>query len=131
MMKFALLGAAWLFDDALPQFELDEDFPRLMQIVAQHDMKLQQFRTLHGMFSSLSTGELDVMRLILEGKHNNQIAAELSISIRTVESRRANTYRKCNVASLAELARNYYQYEALEQIFNPVASPQSAQVAGK
>ncbi len=130
MMRFSLLGAAWLFDDSLPQLELDEDFLRLMQIVAQHDIKLQQYRALHEMFSSLSTGELDVMRLILEGKHNNQIAAELSISIRTVESRRANTYRKCNVASLAELARSHYQYDALQQIFKPASASPFAEESG-
>lgn len=119
VMKLVDLGAGWVFDESLPQHELECDFPRLMQVVADRDAKLQRYRNLQTMFKALSKGELDVMHLILEGKHNNQIAGELGISIRTVESRRANTYRKCNAASLAEMARRNGEFETLSKIFIP------------
>jgi two-component system, NarL family, response regulator NreC len=54
---------------------------------------------------ALSPREVDVLRLIAEGYTNRQIAAELTLSVRTVESHRASVMDKLGLHSRADLAR--------------------------
>lgn len=56
-------------------------------------------------FVTLTQREREVMKLIVAGKRNQDIAAKLSINIKTVEAHRANVMRKTNVDSLAELVQ--------------------------
>ena len=51
----------------------------------------------------LTQREMEIIQLICQGKTTGEIAAELFISVKTVESHRANTYKKANVRNLAEL----------------------------
>jgi DNA-binding NarL/FixJ family response regulator len=47
--------------------------------------------------------ETEIVRLLAEGKSNKEIALELGITVRTVETHRAKIMRKVGVHSLAEL----------------------------
>jgi FixJ family two-component response regulator len=53
----------------------------------------------------LTDGEHDVLALLIDGKSNKTIAAELNLSVRTIEVRRAKIMKKMKVESLAELIR--------------------------
>jgi len=53
----------------------------------------------------LTPREREVLDLVVAGKANKQIAAELNISIKTVEVHRHNVMEKMEAASVAELAR--------------------------
>ena len=53
----------------------------------------------------LTGREREVLDLVVAGKANKQIAAELDISIKTVEVLRHNVMEKMEAASVAELAR--------------------------
>ncbi len=53
----------------------------------------------------LSPRERLIVQLLVEGKKNKEIAAALSISIRTAESHRANIMRKLGLHSIVELVR--------------------------
>jgi two-component system, LuxR family, response regulator FixJ len=53
----------------------------------------------------LTTRERDVLHGLLQGKLNKTIAHELGVSVRTVESHRANLMTKTNSQSLPELIR--------------------------
>lgn len=53
----------------------------------------------------LSSREVEVIQLIAEGKANKQIAAELSISIKTVEKHRDHVMRKLDIHDTAGLTR--------------------------
>jgi two-component system response regulator FixJ len=53
----------------------------------------------------LTTREREVMELVVAGKANKEIAAELGLSPKTVEVHRAHVMEKMNVESLAELIR--------------------------
>ena len=53
----------------------------------------------------LTVGEREVLNLILEGKMNKEIAAELHLSTRTIEDRRAKLMKKMGANSLAELVQ--------------------------
>ena len=54
---------------------------------------------------SLTERELQIARLVVDRKTNPQIAAELFLSSKTVESHLRNTFRKLGVASRVEVAR--------------------------
>jgi two-component system, LuxR family, response regulator FixJ len=53
----------------------------------------------------LTSGERDVLELLIDGKSNKTVAAELNLSVRTVEVRRAKIMKKMKAESLAELVR--------------------------
>lgn len=53
----------------------------------------------------LSPGEREVLGLLLQGFSNREMAAQLGISIRTVEDRRARLMRKMAAESLAEMVQ--------------------------
>jgi len=53
----------------------------------------------------LTSGEHEVLRQLIDGKSNKTIAAELGLSVRTIEVRRAKLMRKMKAESLAELIR--------------------------
>jgi len=55
----------------------------------------------------LSRGEQDVVRLVVRGWLNKQVAAELGVSEVTVKVRRAQAMRKMEADSLADLVRMY------------------------
>lgn len=54
---------------------------------------------------SLTSREMEVLQLIAEGKANKQIAAALSISIKTVEKHRQQVMNKLNIHDIAGLTR--------------------------
>jgi two-component system, NarL family, response regulator NreC len=53
----------------------------------------------------LSRREQEVFRLLIVGHTNTEIASLLHISVRTVESHRANLQRKLALSTRAELVR--------------------------
>jgi ATP/maltotriose-dependent transcriptional regulator MalT len=55
--------------------------------------------------ADLSQRELEVARLVVDRKTNKEIAAELFVSVKTVEAHMRNLFRKLSVSSRAEVAR--------------------------
>ena len=53
----------------------------------------------------LTTGEHDVLRLLVDGWANRAMATQLKVSVRTIEVRRAKLMKKMKAQSLAELVR--------------------------
>ena len=54
----------------------------------------------------LTSREAEVLQLIAEGQANKQIAAELCISIKTVEKHRQQVMNKLNIHDVAGLTRH-------------------------
>ena len=73
--------------------ELEEDLSQIQQ------NKGQPFQ------EPLTTREKEVVKMVSEGKSNNEIAALLNISVRTVENHRANIMRKLKLKKTADLVR--------------------------
>jgi two-component system response regulator NreC len=59
----------------------------------------------------LTPRELEILNLIVAGETNAQIAATLSISVKTVEWHRANHMSKLDVHSVADLVRYAMEHE--------------------
>lgn len=79
----------------------------------QHGLELDSDRRerdaataeLQGRWMSLSEGEREVARLVVQGLLNKQVASRLNLSEITVKVRRANAMRKMQAQSLAALVR--------------------------
>jgi DNA-binding NarL/FixJ family response regulator len=62
-------------------------------------------RPFHTNATRLSSREAEVLQLIAEGKANKQIAAELGISVKTIEKHRSHLMQKLDIHDTAGLTR--------------------------
>lgn len=97
---------------AIDFIEKPIDAPSLLKHVEEAlekdtiDRKLNQRKVeLQTLFARLTTREKEVMKLVVSGKANKQVASDLGISPKTVEIHRAHVMQKIQVNSLAELVR--------------------------
>jgi DNA-binding NarL/FixJ family response regulator len=67
----------------------------------------------------LTSREREVLQLVAEGKGNRQVAAELSVSIKTVEKHRQHAMNKLNIHDIAGLTR----YAVAEGIIDQMGGP--------
>jgi two-component system response regulator DctR len=63
----------------------------------------------HRLLGELTDREQEVMRLVIQGRANKQIADQLDISVRTVEVHRARVFDKMGVRSAVELTNTLRQ----------------------
>lgn len=76
---------------------------RVETVLQQQSMLLEQ--SICNRITTLTARELDVMRLVIAGHSNKQIARQLGISHRTVEVHRARVMEKTGASSLLDLVR--------------------------
>jgi FixJ family two-component response regulator len=65
----------------------------------------QKLASLRARYESLSPREREIMVLVLKGRLNKQIAADVGLSEITVKIHRGNVMRKMQATSVADLAR--------------------------
>lgn len=85
--------------------ELLEKIARAFALDKENRDSLSQRQEIAARLHSLTPRELDVLRLMVEGKANKVIAIDLDISQRTVEIHRARVMEKLEAHSLAHLVR--------------------------
>jgi FixJ family two-component response regulator len=85
--------------------ELLEKIEHAFKIDVANRTSLQQRQAIATRLQNLTPRELDVLRLMIEGKANKVIAIDLDISQRTVEIHRARVMEKLEANSLAHLVR--------------------------
>ncbi len=90
------------FSDAL----LLERISEAIEIDAQRRQAEQQRADVLARYETLTPREREVMQLVIAGKANKVIAADLDLSPRTVEVHRASVMRKMGAESVADLVRN-------------------------
>ncbi|MGH9905852.1 MAG: response regulator transcription factor [Pyrinomonadaceae bacterium] len=73
------------------------------------DAKEQAGSSAHA--GALTERELEVTKLLADGKSNKEIATALSITTRTVETHRANIMRKLEINSIVELVHYAVRYK--------------------
>jgi len=69
------------------------------------DMIIKNFKSEYNKFKALSGKEQRVLVLITNGLSNSGIAEELSISVKTVETHRANIMKKLDIHNLVDLVK--------------------------
>lgn len=91
----------------------DQDLLDAIQAALQHDrVRLEQesiVSALQTRWNELTPGERDVVRLVVRGQLNKQIAAELNVKEITVKVRRAKAMKKMAADSLADLVRMVHE----------------------
>ena len=63
----------------------------------------------------LTRREFEVMRMVVQGKSNKEIASELGVSTKTVEAHRAKVMEKMQARSLAGLVRMALMMRILDE----------------
>ncbi len=76
---------------------------RVETVLQQQSLLLEQSKC--NRITTLTRRELDVMRLVIAGHSNKQIARQLGISYRTVEIHRARVMEKTGASNLLDLVR--------------------------
>jgi two-component system response regulator FixJ len=100
-------GAAEFLEKPVDDEQLLE---ALQQAVRQHVRsreRAQADQAARERHAQLSEREREVLRFIVEGLTNKEIARTLALSPRTVETHRANLFAKLGCESLAQLIRRY------------------------
>ncbi|WP_077003274.1 response regulator transcription factor [Variovorax sp. KK3] len=100
-------GAAEFLEKPVDDEQLLE---ALQQAVRQHvgsRERTQADQAARERHAQLSEREREVLRFIVEGLTNKEIARTLGLSPRTVETHRANLFAKLGCESLAQLIRRY------------------------
>lgn len=80
---------------------IDEAFVRQMDVRGKENKRVEFGHLL----ASLTPREGEVMKLVVDGRHNREIAEILGISARTVEVHKARMMMKLRVESVADLVR--------------------------
>lgn len=65
-------------------------------------------------FRTLTAREREIVQMLAEGKSNKEIAAKLSISVKTVETHRATVMRKLDINSIVELVHYAIRNQLVE-----------------
>jgi len=95
--------------DFLPKpFSSKELLSAVHRAVARHRNETALATEVAGIkrcLSTLTPRELEVLGLVVRGKMNKEIAADLSLSIKTVKVHRGRVMKKMEAVSLAELVR--------------------------
>ena len=68
-----------------------------------------------GALTALSEREVEVLRLIALGHTNNEIAQQLCLSVRTIESHRAHIQQKLGVSTRSELVRYALDHDLIDR----------------
>lgn len=99
------LGAVNFIEKPFQEQELWDSVRKALDLDTQHRRRFARRRSAEERLSRLSHGEREVLDLIMEGKLNKEIAADLGLSTRTIEDRRAKLMKKMGARSLAELVQ--------------------------
>lgn len=93
-----------------------------LQESVRRSMKRQASESVRQALAALTPREREVMRLVVEGHSNRQIAEALAISIKTVEAHRAHLMDKLAAGNIADLVRIAIAQRPLNRI-GDTASP--------
>ena len=98
-------GAVDFIEKPFDQAALRSLIERMLQEARQRKAKAEQRSLNDALLSKLTPREQHVLERIVSGRLNKQIAADLGISIKTVEAHRASIMDKTNSGTVADLMR--------------------------
>jgi len=99
------MGAVHFLEKPVPEQQLWDSIRRALELDEKNRRRAARRRKVEERLARLTPGEREVLDLILEGKLNKEIAAELGLSVRTIEDRRAKLMKKMDAKCLVELVQ--------------------------
>lgn len=84
---------------------LESTILRAVEIAQNKRLRIGECRQAQDKLDQLSTGEREVLELMLAGKVNKLVASRLGIALRTVENRRKQIFTKLGTRGFAEIVR--------------------------
>ncbi len=99
------MGAVHFLEKPVKEQQLWDSIRKALDLDNQNRRRLARRQRVEERLAKLTPGEREVLNLILEGKMNKEIAAELGLSTRTIEDRRAKLMTKMNAQCVAELVQ--------------------------
>ena len=97
-----LVVVNWFLRPRAPRRRMDLTVPR---VTRDNDPTPESDRGQHLLKDILTEREIEVARLVAKGRHNKEIATEMSIHPHTVESHIRSIYEKLGVHTRVDLAR--------------------------
>jgi len=98
-------GALTFLEKPCRDYDLWAAIQEALHWDTENRQRLAVSSTVERRISQLTPGEGDVLQMLVRGKSNKAIAAELGLSVRTIEVRRAKVMKKMQAESLAQLVR--------------------------
>jgi two-component system, LuxR family, response regulator FixJ len=99
------LGAVNFLEKPVQEQALWDSIRKALDLDTQNRRRRARRQLAEKRLSKLTSGEREVLNLILEGKMNKEIAMELGLSTRTIEDRRAKLMKKMDARCVAELVQ--------------------------
>ena len=107
-------GASAFIEKPFRRSDLFQSIDRAISQDAKNRQKKARKRELDALFEELSPREREIVDMISAGLLTKQIAIELNIGDRTVETHRRNLMRKLRAGSVAELVSLRIQYRNMQ-----------------
>lgn len=109
------LGALTVLEKPFPLQQITPLIQQAIEADRLHRERSQHREFARGRMAALTPREREVLDFIIKGMTNKQIAAQLHLTLRAIEDRRARLMRRVGVSSLAELMSLVQQANLGEQ----------------
>lgn len=104
-VKAVQAGAVNFVEKPFKEQDILDSVHRAFKVDATHRGKNMEVEAINKKIASLTAREKEVLFAITSGKRNKTIAADLNISLSTVEAHRGNVMNKMEARSLSDLMR--------------------------
>jgi FixJ family two-component response regulator len=98
-------GAFEFLQKPFREQDLIDSVQRAIARDSRNRAQLGEKEQIRAHLKTLTSREVEVLRLVVQGKANKVVAGDLGISQRTVEVHRANLMEKMRASSLAQLVK--------------------------
>jgi two-component system, LuxR family, response regulator FixJ len=98
-------GAINFLEKPFHEQQLWDSIRKALEVDSQNRRRRTRRNRVEERLAHLSEGERTVLNLLLEGKQNKEIAAELNLSNRTIEDRRSRLMKKMGARSVVDLVQ--------------------------
>jgi RNA polymerase sigma factor (sigma-70 family) len=104
-VRAVMAGAVNFIEKPFNEQELLDSVHRAIELDGEHRGRVLQLADIRAHMERLTPREHEILDLVVAGKRNKEIAAELGISQSTVETHRAKVMEKMHAESLSDLMR--------------------------